>query len=83
MMANKMKTTRDFARDAYDRWEKALGEKWSVTLTIRGRGSTGDHKNYKAGKWTRVLTLRGSLFVRSAFEDVLELCEAGGIDFDD
>ena len=56
---------------------------WGITLQNRGRGSTGGHQKYKAGIFILKLTLRGSDCVREAFEEVLDLGEAGGVDFED
>ena len=60
-----------------------LEKRWGIKLMNRARGSTGGHQKYKAGIFTRKLALRGSDCVREAFEEVLDLCEAGGVDFED
>ena len=60
-----------------------MEDRWCVKFTNRARPSTGGHQKYMAGIFTRKFTLRGSACVRDAFEEVLELCEAGGVDFKD
>ena len=73
----------DLAKAAYYEWKSALEAKWNVDLSIKGRGSVHGHQDYKKGICMKRLVLRGSNYVRDAFEEVLSLCDAGNVDFDD
>ena len=64
-------------------WNSALKAKWNVDLSIKGRGSVHGHQDYKKGICMKRLVLRGSNYVRDAFEEVLSLCDAGNVNFDD